>query len=75
MNIIVLCGGISPERDVSLTSGSVVAAALRRKGHKAVLMDVYFGYTGEYDDPAEIFEKPYDDSISKVGENARISRL
>jgi D-alanine-D-alanine ligase len=70
MNIIVLCGGISPERDVSLTSGSVVAAALRRKGHKAVLMDVYFGYTGEYDDPAEIFEKPYDDSISKVGENA-----
>lgn len=67
MNIIVLCGGISPERDVSLTSGSVVASALRRLGHKAVLMDVFFGYTGSYDDPAEIFDKPYDDSVSKVG--------
>ena len=70
MNIIVLCGGISPERDVSLTSGSLVASALRKNGHKAVLVDVYFGYTGEYDDPAEIFDKPVDDSISMVGENA-----
>lgn len=70
MNIIVLCGGISPERDVSLTSGSVVASALRRSGHRAVLMDVFFGYTGDYNDPAEIFDRPYDDSISQVGENA-----
>ncbi len=70
MNIIVLCGGISPERDVSLTSGSVVASALRRRGHRAVLMDLFFGYREKYDDPAEIFERPYDDSISKVGEDA-----
>lgn len=57
MNIIVLCGGLSKERDVSITSGTQVAAALRERGHKAVLVDLFFGYTGEYDDPREIFEK------------------
>lgn len=57
MNIIVLCGGLSKERDVSITSGTQVAAALRERGHKAVLVDLFFGYTGEYDDPCEIFEK------------------
>ncbi len=57
MNIIVLCGGLSKERDVSITSGTKVAAALRERGHKAVLVDLFFGYTGEYSDPREIFEK------------------
>ena len=43
MNIAVLAGGLSPERNVSLSSGSLIAAALRRKGHKVLLLDVYFG--------------------------------
>jgi D-alanine-D-alanine ligase len=43
MNIIVLAGGISTERTVSISSGEQVCAALRRKGHRAVLLDVYFG--------------------------------
>ncbi len=43
MNIVVLAGGLSPERNVSLTSGSLIASALRRKGHKVLLLDVYFG--------------------------------
>jgi hypothetical protein len=34
LNIIVLCGGLSPERDVSIVSGSMAAAALRRLGHR-----------------------------------------
>ena len=70
MNIIVLCGGISPERDVSLTSGSLVASALRKSGHRAVLMDVFFGYTEPFDDPSEIFDRPYNDSVTAVGEHA-----
>lgn len=69
MNIVVLCGGLSTERDVSLTSGSLVAAALRRRGHRAVLIDAFFGYTGTYTDPAEVFTNPYDDSFAKVGED------
>ena len=33
MNVVVLMGGWSAERDVSLTSGAGIAAALRRLGH------------------------------------------
>ena len=55
MNIVVLCGGLSNERDVSITSGTGVAKALRERGHNAVLVDVFFGYTGEYNDPHDIF--------------------
>ncbi|MDR1018722.1 MAG: D-alanine--D-alanine ligase [Lachnospiraceae bacterium] len=43
MNIIVLAGGLSPERDVSLTSGKAIAEALLSLGHNAYLLDVYLG--------------------------------
>ncbi len=43
MNILVLAGGYSPERDVSLTSGSLIANALKREGEKVCLCDVYLG--------------------------------
>ena len=43
MNIVVLCGGTSTEREVSLNSGSMVCDALRSIGHNAVLLDVFFG--------------------------------
>ena len=36
MNIAVLMGGVSSEREVSLRSGSAVATGLREKGHRAV---------------------------------------
>lgn len=42
-NIIVLAGGVSTEREVSISSGEQVCMALRRNGHRAVLLDVYFG--------------------------------
>ena len=44
MNIVVLAGGISSERDVSLSSGATIYRALKERGHKAVLLDVYLGY-------------------------------
>ena len=61
MKIAVVCGGLSNERDVSITSGTGVARALRAKGHKVVLVDLYYGYKGEYSDPAELFEKEQED--------------
>ncbi|SHI21980.1 D-alanine-D-alanine ligase [Sporobacter termitidis DSM 10068] len=70
MNIIVLCGGLSAERDVSITSGTMVTSALRRRGHKAVLVDLYFGYPQHYDDPKGIFDTVYDDGIAAVAETA-----
>jgi len=40
MNIVVLCGGLSNERDVSRCTGSLIAKALLESGHNAVLADV-----------------------------------
>ena len=58
MKVVVLAGGISTERDVSLSSGVMIYNALKQNGHQAVLLDVYLGYTGE--DIAEIFDKEED---------------
>lgn len=43
MNILILAGGLSPEREVSLVSGSQIAKALIHKGHSVYLMDLYCG--------------------------------
>lgn len=58
MKVVVLAGGISTERDVSLSSGAKIYKALKENGHKAILLDVYLGYTG--DDAEAIFEKEED---------------
>lgn len=58
MKIVVLCGGLSPERNVSLSSGTRIASTLINNGHKVVLADMFFGleaYTGSLDD---IFDNP-----------------
>ncbi|MCI9077613.1 MAG: D-alanine--D-alanine ligase [Lachnospiraceae bacterium] len=57
MNIVVLTGGISTEREVSLVTGKGVCNALRECGHKAVLLDVFFGYGKEGDSLDGIFEE------------------
>lgn len=43
MNIVVLAGGYSHEREVSLSSGSLIANALMENGHQVILLDLYFG--------------------------------
>ena len=50
MKIVVLAGGLSGERNVSMSSGTMVAEALRGQGHRVALCDLFFGlenYTGE----------------------------
>ena len=49
MNIVVLAGGISTERDVSLISGKMIYRAVKKNGHKAILLDVFLGYNGSVD--------------------------
>lgn len=68
MKIAVVCGGLSNERDVSITSGCGVARALREAGHSVVLVDLFFGYKGEYDDPSELFEREQAEISYSVGE-------
>ena len=58
MKVVVLAGGISTERDVSLSSGRMIYQALKKKGHQAILLDVYLGYTK--DDADVIFAKKED---------------
>ncbi len=52
MKIVVLGGGISTERQVSLVSATSVCKALRSKGHKAIFVDMYMGLEG-YDGTLE----------------------
>ena len=76
MKIAVVCGGLSGERDVSITSGTGVARALRARGHKVVLVDLYYGYKGEYNDPAELFEMEQEDfSYSVSTETPDIAKI
>jgi len=60
MDLIVLCGGLYPERDVSIRSGRQIAAALIKRGHQVLLMDLFFGYTKPYNDPLEAFDNNLD---------------
>ena len=71
MKIVVLGGGISTERDVSLVSSRMIYEALKKKGHQAVLLDVYLGYEGDEEEIARIFEKDCDwgESIGAVQES------
>ena len=69
MKIVVLAGGLSSERDVSFSSGSMVYKALKQNGHQVVLLDVFLGYEGETEG---IFERNTDwaDKIGSVSETA-----
>ena len=58
MKIVVLGGGLSTERHVSLTSGTSVCRALRALGHKAIFVDMFMGLEN-YDGPlAQAFDVP-----------------
>lgn len=55
MKIVVLAGGTSTERDVSLVSGKMVYKALKENGHDVLLLDVFLGL--ETDNTDEVFYK------------------
>ncbi len=72
MDIVVLCGGLSAERDVSLSTGAMAAEALRRLSHRVVTLDLFFGYEpdkGELD-IEELFQSGYGSGSISVGEDA-----
>lgn len=57
MDIVVLAGGISTERDVSFVSGRKIYSALKSKNQNVILIDVFMGYEGNVDN---IFEQDID---------------
>ncbi len=68
MKIVVLAGGTSTERDVSLSTGSMIYKALKGRGHQVVLLDVYLGYEGEFTDIFHI-EKDFAANAAAVKES------
>ena len=58
MKIVVLAGGLSTERQVSLTSGTGVCRALRERGHQAILVDMFLGLEDYNGSLADIFDAP-----------------
>ena len=70
MKIVVLAGGLSPERNVSLSSGSMVCQALRDRGHQVALVDLFFGLEDHKGEPEELFNAPIPDSFKKVSRQA-----
>ena len=59
MRIVVLAGGLSTERDVSISSGIKVASALREKGNEVFLLDVFMGYEENFCDIDALFKHNY----------------
>lgn len=58
MKIVVLGGGISTERQVSLVSATSVCRALRSLGHQAIFVDLFLGLEG-IDGPLDsLFDDP-----------------
>ena len=70
MNIVVLAGGLSTERDVSLCSGSLVCGALRKKGHDAIVVDAFLGIECKSEDIGDLFlnVKDKEQEIIKIPE-------
>jgi len=63
MKILVLAGGLSPEREVSLSSGALIANALVNAGHRVLLCDLYEGV--EASEPyGELFTDKNDHSFT-----------
>lgn len=69
MKIVVLAGGISTERDVSLVSGMGIYKALKSRGHQTMLLDVFLGYPEE--NWARVFDmdKDWSAAISAIKED------
>ena len=68
MYIAVICGGLSAERDVSISSGTGTARALRARGHKVALVDLLLGNPSAMSDPRSAFTSDAGDSVYSVRE-------
>ena len=58
MKIIVLAGGLSTERDVSLASAAGICRTLLERGHDAFLLDVFLGLENAPENLEDVFTIP-----------------
>ena len=69
MRVLVLAGGLSPERNVSLSSGAMVCQALRDRGHQVALMDLFYGLDGALNGD-NLYVAPIPDTYKRVAREA-----
>lgn len=74
MKITVLAGGLSPERDVSLSSGSLIAQALTSRGHQVLLADIYEGIPS-WEKPDILFQSETGTSYSIEAKEPNLKKL
>lgn len=70
MKIVVLAGGLSPERNVSLSSGALVCQALRDRGHQVALVDLFFGLDDWDKEPEALYGAPIPEEFLHVSRQA-----
>lgn len=72
MKIVVLAGGISTERDVSLSSGRNIYQALKENGHQVILVDIFLGLPDVEQPLSKLFDANIDwtASIRGIAEEA-----
>lgn len=70
MKIVVLAGGLSPERNVSLSTGVLVCQALREKGHEVAYIDMFLGTEGYPEDVGDLFQAAIPAHFRSVGKQA-----
>lgn len=58
LDIVVLSGGLSNERNLSLKSGYVVSEVLKEKGHRVILLDAFMGYGEQEEIISDAFSDP-----------------
>ena len=81
MKIVVLAGGTSTEREISIVSGTGICGALRQKGHEAILVDIFCGvedvdwenlFPAEYDvEKAAEYMKSFNPQIKEMQKTRR----
>ena len=70
MKIVVLAGGLSPERNVSLSTGTMVAEALTSLGHEVAMVDMYFGLKEKGVELSSLFGAPISEEHKRVSRQA-----
>ena len=80
MKILVLMGGVSAERDVSLASGEAIVKALKSTGHKVIALDTAQGQkllpdTGKYIPEGVKTEPPDISKLEKKGKELALKAI
>ena len=75
LNIVVLCGGLSTQRNISFKSGYQIKECLKELNYNVILLDSFMGYHNE----EEVIDNPFEDpdkySLEEMDTSSEIADL